>query len=395
MVLVAVLSVGWITGQAQWWDHGSDLPGRVSNHTEGKLKVSFEFRTRYEDRTGVSFGKDPEQSPLLIRTRLGISYRPYSWIRFSGMVQDARAPLWGENAPSSVRDHADLHEGYFELFPDRKEGFHLIAGRQMLNYGEGRLLGTPQWNNLSRTYDNARTGYRLHFAQFEFLIASPVKIRIGEFNRPVLGERLWGSYTTFPNVFRKTLLEVYVLRRDQNRAGGFTGGSTRDGAWHSAISRRWTVTGKPFDLCGEYKYASSTGNPKDPSREGTFDQLYPSNHDCFGHQDLFGWRKLHNLRVFGSWGVLKNLSVNGVYSDFWLASARDALYNSSGKSIVRSATGLDGRHVGQEADAFVTYKFHHYTFGSGYGRFFNGQFIQRTTPHMSPNYVYIFQTYTL
>ncbi len=330
-----------------------------------------------------------------------------------------------------------MHEGYFELLPDRKEGFHLIAGRQMLNYGEGRLLGTPQWSNLSRTYDNLRAGYRFHFAQFEFLIASPVKVRVGEFNRPALGDRLWGSYTMFPNAFRKTLLDVYALRRDQNRPGGFTGGNTRDctdrleintfgfrmagplvsgakfsvegalqngrvgpaqhraGAWFAGISRRWTMARKPFDLSGEYKYASGTANPQGVSRDGSFDQLYASNHDRFGHQDLFGWRNLHNLRALASWAVLINLSVNGMYNNFWLASARDALYNSSGKSIVRSATGLDGRHVGQEADVFVTYKFHHYTFGSGYGRFFNGEFIQRTTPHLSPNYVYVFQTYTL
>ena len=123
MVLVAVLSVGWITGQAQWWDHGSDLPGRVSNHTEGKLKVSFEFRTRYEDRTGVSFGKDPEQSPLLIRTRLGISYRPYSWIRFSGMVQDARAPLWGRTHPAASGTTPTCTRAISSFSPTERKGF--------------------------------------------------------------------------------------------------------------------------------------------------------------------------------------------------------------------------------------------------------------------------------
>jgi len=93
--------------------------------------------------------------------------------------------------------------------------------------------------------------------------------------------------------------------------------------------------------------------------------------------------------------VLKNASLNAMYNNCWLASARDGLYSISGNSIVRSAMGLDGRHVGQEADAFVTFKFHHYTFGSGYGRFFSGEFIERTTPHASPNYVYVFQTYSL
>jgi hypothetical protein len=353
------------------------------------------------------------------------------------MVQDSRSPLWGPNAPNTVRDHADLHEGNIQLFPDQKEGFWLVAGRQMLNYGEGRLIGTPQWSNLSRTYDEARAGYKFRFAQLEFLLVSPVKIRIAAFNQPVLGDRVWGSYNSFPSVFRKTLLDVYILRHDQNREGGFAGGAKlagtdrltvntfgfraagplalgakfsiegawqngtvgpaqhRGAAWYSNLSRRWTLAGKPFDLSGEYKYASGTANPKDTTRDGTFDQLYAANHDRFGHEDLFGWRNLHNLRSLGTYGILKTLSVNAMYSNFWLASARDGLYSGSGKSIVRSTTGLDGRHVGQEADAFVTLKFHHYTFGSGFGRFFNGEFIQRTTPRANPNYVYVFQTYTL
>ena len=60
--------------------------------------------------------------------------------------------------------------------------------------------------------------------QIETLVVSPVKVRIGEFNRPVLGDRLWGVYNVFPDVYRNRF-DAYVLRRDQNRPGGFTTGS--------------------------------------------------------------------------------------------------------------------------------------------------------------------------
>jgi hypothetical protein len=65
--------------------------------------------------------------------------------------------------------------------------------------------------------------------RFEFLAVSAVKVRTGEFNRPVPGDRVWGTYNVFPNVYKKNLLEAYILRHDQNRAGGFTGGSSKDG----------------------------------------------------------------------------------------------------------------------------------------------------------------------
>ena len=124
------------------------------------MKVSFELRVRYESKDGVTFGKDHDLSNGLVRTRLGLSYQPVDWLKFSGMLQDARAPWYGPGAPSSLRDPVDLHEAYIELMPDTTTGFGLTAGRRMVSYGEGRLIGVPDWSNLGRTYDHARVYFR-------------------------------------------------------------------------------------------------------------------------------------------------------------------------------------------------------------------------------------------
>jgi hypothetical protein len=147
-------------------------------------------------------------------------------------------------------------------------------------------------------------------------------------------------------------------------------------------------------VLAEYKYASGTKDPSNTLKTSTFDQLYAANHDKFGHADLFGWRNLHNVRSLASYGLLKNVAVNFQYDNYWLASARDSLYNGSGKAIVRSAAGTAGRHVGQETDIFATYKYNCMTWGSGYGYLFAGQFVKKTTPGVSPTYAYVFQTYT-
>ena len=421
--------------QAQRWDVGSNLAGQVAAETDSRLTLSFEQRVRYEDRTGTNFGRDPDIETGLVRTRLGMTYLPVNWLKFSGMVQDSRAPWYGSNAPNTVRDPADLHEAYVELFPGTK-GFGLTAGRMMLTYGEGRLIGVPQWSNLARTYDHARIYYRFREARFEVLFLSPVKIRIGEFNYPVLGDHVWGTYNSFPNFYKKNLLEAYVLRHDQNRPGGFALGTQAAGtdrlgvntfggrlagpalfdskyslegvlqngkmgparhraaAWFSSLARRWTVDGKPLDVSGEYKFASGTKDPGDISNSGTFDQLYPANHDKFGHQDLFGWRNLHNVRALAVLGITKSFALNFMYDSYWLASLRDGIYNGSGKLIARSPKGDAGRHVGQEADIFGTYKYRHFLFGAGYGHFFSGEFIHNTTPGVGPTYLYLFHTYS-
>jgi hypothetical protein len=421
---------------AQQWDLGAQGAAAIGERTNNRLKLNFEQRGRYENRTATSFGKDPDVQTGLLRTRLGLTYEPVKRVKFSGMLQDARAPWYGVNAPNSVRDQADLHEAYVELFPAYKKGFGLTAGRMMLNYGDGRLIGTPQWSNLARTYDHARLYWRSQWAQIEALVVSPVKVRIGEFNRPVPGDRIWGFYNVFPDIYQNRA-EIYILHRDQNRPGGFTGGLAKDKtdklgvntfgfrvngpvwsgvkynleaalqkgkvgpadlsacAWVASLSRRWVVARKSLDVMGEYKYASGSENPADARHTGTFDQLYASNHDRFGHQDLFGWRNMHNARFVSSLGLTKNFSLNFMYDNFWLACLKDGIYNSSGKLIARSPSGSAGRHVGQETDVFGAYRYNHFLFGAGYGHFFSGTFLQKTTPGAGPAYIYIFHTYSL
>jgi len=433
VLLISSLSVAPL--RAQWWDAPAEAAAKISEQTDGKISFTFEERTRLEDKTGVNFGASPDLSYGLQRTRFGMSCKPFEWLKVSGMVQDSRAPGY-EKAPSTVRDPADLHEAYLEIFPDEKTGFGMSAGRRMISYGDGRLIGVPQWGNMSRTYDHARAYYRWRRARIEMLFASPVKIRIGEFNQPVLGDHLWGTYNVFSNLWQENSLDAYALRREQNRPGGFNGGSAATGTdrlitntygfrltgplpfgmkynsegalqwgevgpasqrgagWFSGVNRPVTLWEKPLNLSGEYKYASGNKNPNDKTHIGTFDQLYAAFHDVFGHQDLFGWRNVHHVRSLETYGLTKAFALNFMYTNLWLASARDGLYNGQGKMIAQSVTGSAGSHVGQETDLFVTYRFHHFLLGGGGGYFFKGEFIQNTTPGAGPAYAYVFQSYS-
>jgi hypothetical protein len=421
---------------AQTWDIGGKAAESVAAHSEGKLKIGFENRLRYESRSANGFGKDGDLATGLERTRFSMTFES-GWVRLSGMAQDSRAPWYGPNAPTSARDTLDLHEAYVELFARRKTGFGMTAGRMMLNYGEGRLLGTPQWGNCARTYDQARLFFKSKRARVDALFVSPVKIQSNAFNRPVLGDRVWGAYGSFPDLWRKSLFELYLLRRDQNRQGGFAGGAARDGtdrlrvntlgfrlagplalgakfslegaaqngrvgpgehrasAWFSSVGRRWTAAARPLDLSVEYKFASGARNPKDATLSRTFDQLYAANHDKFGHQDLFGWRNIHNARALATYGLTKALALNVMYSGYRLASPCDALYSGAGKSIAKSAACSAGSDVGREADVFAVYKYKRFQIGAGYGHFFSGEFIRKTTPGVGPSYVYIFHSYSL
>src|SRR5260370_13717986 len=92
----------------------------------------------------------------------------------------------------------------------------------MINYGETRVIGVGQGSNVDRTYDNARLYYRTAKARLEVLMISPVKILPDQFNKPELGERIWGTYDVFTNVGQGVSFDVYALRHSQNKIGGWT-----------------------------------------------------------------------------------------------------------------------------------------------------------------------------
>ncbi len=421
---------------AQWWDLGQAADKAGLAGKESKLDLSLDVRTRYEARDGVDFGAKPDYDGVLVRTRLGLSYTPVEWLKFSGMMQDSRSPLFGSASSSKTRGTADLQEGYLELFPSAKRGIGLSVGRRMMKYGDGRLINTPDWGNVNRTFDHARLYYRLPKARLEFLFLSQAKTLPDDFNEPRLGDRVWGMYNVFPDLVGDSLLELYVLRRDLNRTAGFKGGDRAYGTdrlgitaygarmagplgknlsykaegvvqrgkvgparqraygWASNLTRRWEIAGKAFDLTGEYKYASGTANPGDTLRTNTFDTFYASNHNRFGHQDLFGWRNIHNVQALAKYPLSKGLALNAMYNNSWLASARDALYTNSGGVIAQDPTGAAGRHVGQEVDFYLTYKYRVFQFGAGYGYFMKGDFIRYASSGVNSNYFYVFHTYS-
>lgn len=397
--------------------------------TNQMLGFTFEERTRWEEKDGVNFGKSVNQQDMLSRIRPGARFRPLSWLTVYAMGQDSRVPFYGVPAPNTMRDTMDLQEGYIQLFAQRQTGFGAVFGREMLDYGESRLIGSPQWSNVSKTYDSARTYYRTAKDHFEVLMVSPVKVLPDAFNVPDLGERIWGTYDTFSELGKGVAIDVYALRHSQNKIGGWTGAGTlgtdsyggrlygplplklayslegveqtghmglldqRAFAWFSRLGSKLDLGRHQLGLSGEYKGAS--GTKAGSVNDGTFDQLSPANHDKFGHMDLFGWRNLKTLKSLETLSIAKGFAWNGMYTDEWLYSATDALYNSAGSSIAQSKKGTAGTHVGQELDTFVTYKRGQHTVGAGVGHFFRGEFIDLTTPHINPRYFYIFQEYSI
>ncbi len=279
-------------------DPVQDLNQTLREATQDQFGFTFEERTRWEEKDGVNFGKSVDQQDMLSRLRIGADFTPVSWFTISAMGQDTRVPFYGAPAPNTIRDTMDLQEAYIELFRKRNTGFGAVFGREMLNYGDSRVIGSPQWSNVSRTFDTGRVYWRTEKARLEVLMVSPVKVLPDQFNVPDLGERIWGTYDTFSKIWHGASVDAYALRHSENKIGGWAGAGTlgtdtfggrfygplparfgydveaigqtghsglleqRAYAYFAGASLKTTVLGKALDFSGEYKVAFGHRRPR-------------------------------------------------------------------------------------------------------------------------------------
>ena len=101
----------------------------------------------------------------------------------------------------------------------------------------------------------ARAWWRTARAKFEILLISPIKPDGAGWNRPVLGDRVWGTYNTWTSLWRQSTLDLYALRHDQNRPGGYTGpGRFRTESfgfrWAAPLTARTRFTGEAIYQTG-------------------------------------------------------------------------------------------------------------------------------------------------
>ena len=94
--------------------------------------------------------------------------------------------------------------------------------------------------------------------------------------------------------------------------------------------------------------------------------------------DQFGWQNIQAIRGGITIEPHRRWTVTAQYLDFWLASATDSLYNTSGGSIVRNSAGTAGTHIGEEVDAYTWYEINrHVNFGVGFGHILPGHSSRR------------------
>jgi Alginate export len=333
--------------------------------------------------------------------------RPTSWLSTYVQFHDLHAlglPL--KYTAANMRDNFDFRQAYINF---HHQPLQLFAGRQLLNFGNERVIGISDWTQTSRSFD----GFDLRIGdknRVDLFSASVVNINPTGLDMHAGGLNFHGLYGSINTWIPRTTLEPFVLVKamprvlsQQNiygtetevttglRAQGFSGrnidydltGSLQRGSYsndsiragslllkagYMAASMPW----KPHVL-GEYDFATGN-NRRDLRQIGTFDQQYPSNHDAFGLVDLFGFQNMSQYRLNIDLNPCPQLTLLFQSESLHAATRYDGLYNGAGSLFLKvPPTGFTSNNIGAGFDASAKYVFHKYfVVQAGVGHFFPG-----------------------
>jgi hypothetical protein len=218
------------------------VPGAIDSYlatNDPELKgwdVGVNERLRYEDKSGsgtthAGSNFDFESAPpttnsndyWLSRLMPRIGYST-NW--FSAAVELRSSYSFGDNRYTATAPGKNLPEddgplqvqlAYVTIGDPNKSPFTLKLGRQELNYGDQRLVGSAMWLNIPHTFDAAKLRYQNSFLGVDLFAADLVYVRGDHFDESNSKDRLSGAYFDFPGLSKSTVTELYLFSRNVSR----------------------------------------------------------------------------------------------------------------------------------------------------------------------------------
>jgi hypothetical protein len=422
IVLLFATSAAFAQNAAPVYDR--TLQSFTSERLPSWLKLSGEFRTRVEGRTGFNYQPRNNDAYGLFRNRLNLELVPAAWLDFYFQGQDSRAPGLDAGRPlTTFKDPFDLRQAYVRL--GKSDGLvRVTVGRQLLSYGAQRLIGPLDWTNTSRSWDAVRVEIGTADAKVDLFASSVVVIDPSAPDHHRDGFNIHGVYGSFKKIVPRAMFEPYLLWKT-GRVSIWTAGvrvAAMPGTpglhgfdYQAEYAQQWGSVGAlrhsaaaGYAILGystgnrnwaphfsaEYSHASGDPNPGS-GKHRTFDQLLPTNHLFYGITDPTGWQNMNMARVGIDVKPHKRLQWNADYRELWLDSASDALYNVAGAVAVKPRAGNTARRIGGEIDFSGTWSVSsRWKAGGGIGHLAAGSFLKRNTAGSGQTFPYLFAQYS-
>ena len=366
------------------------LTGKVGKYT---YALGLEERMRYEYRYNFDLNPSVKDNGSLFFHRFKINTQlSNDWMTFFIEGLDAQTGGYQLKAISNQTDDFDLHQLYVQLKDIASSHLDVKLGRQEIEYGKGRIIGAPAWNNRMRAFDASI----LHWANEGFyadaFYAQDVKYDDDKFNASRNEEFVTGLYGGYQHDKKSPLLETYLMKlvdikgnNDINRytvgarvqaevykgivadvevpfqfgkTGTQTGGAKTIKAWafHADLSKAFEdIVWKP-KVALAYDQASGDNDPND-SVSNTFVPLYQASHSAYGLLDFVRWQNVRNPELGITFNPTKKFKFTTMVDFFWLDSKSDAWYNSTGSTVRLKTAGERDYYLGRELSLRLYYDF--------------------------------------
>lgn len=377
--------------------------------TLGKgLTLQSEWRMRYEGRQARDFdtrtGNDPRDE--LSRLRLGFQWKSKDGSVLFLQPQYSYGRNTGFARATGTTDDIDIHQGFAQFRTDK---LLWILGRQEFSYGDSRLIGTGNWDNVGRSFDAVRIRATDARTTTDLFVS-----KLGQVANKTTNPLFAGVYSTVTRN-KNVQYDLYLLYKSDRVAGmsqdiwtvgtrpklffgkGFD--ATLEAAFQFGNDRTRpvealayaVVIGHTFPgrarlrVAIEHDYATG-GNPTGTGKQRTFDNLFPTNHQHYGFADYVGWRNMRDLRLSlqaqpgTAWMLTLDVHRFGLDDarDFWYAANGRPVNGANGRPL-RDPSGTAGRDLGTEIDFTVAYTgIRNLHLSGGYARFMPGSFVRNT-----------------
>lgn len=357
------------------------------------VSLSGQYRLRGEYRDNVDFNEDAgdDRASWAQRVRITANAKATDDTSVKATIQDTRT--WGAtgvlsdaSTSTSVTNTVDLHEAYVNISNLLEQPVTLRAGRQELAYGDERIIGAFNWSNNGRAFDAFKLMYSTDAINVD-VFAATVSEDSADTDATLNDDTdLNGVYATLKQVIPNNTLDVYLLHQTDNvdltrytvgaRLKGAVAGvdytvelpfqtgeqnaTTDISAWALAVKAGYTLpTALKLRVGAEYDMGSGDDDATD-NENGTWVDLFPTNHAHFGYADVSGANSWANLTAISVNGTLDLNEKTKLYAAYWNYTQNE------------TAAGADDS-VGSEIDVTATYKYNNaVAVEAGISRFFVG-----------------------
>src|SRR5271155_2676646 len=158
-----------------------------------------EYRGRIEGPMGIGF-TGTNDFYLLDRLRVNLAVQPKEWLLFYGEVQDARI-FFNHHNPNAnpYQDKWTLWQAYSQVGSSEAGWVDVLAGRQILRFGDERVIGPSDWLNVGRTFNVARVDLHHPGYRVSVFASSVVPGDNTDLHNALPGNNLYGVYGSFQN----------------------------------------------------------------------------------------------------------------------------------------------------------------------------------------------------